>query len=106
MAPTPSPRGCLSTWRAIYIFNTAHQDLQASPREPGCNLPRVVAALMFWSDGTQLTHFGKEKLWPVYMFFGNESKYQCGKPSNNLCEHIAYLENVCYTLYMISSVQY
>ena len=84
------------------IFNAAHQDLQASPREPGCNLPCVIVALtlMFWSDGTQLTHFGKGKLWPIYMFFGNESKYRCSKPSNGLCEHIAYLEDVCYIFYI------
>ena len=81
------------------IFNVTHQELQAATGEPGCNLPRVVLALMFWSDGTHLTHFGKAKLWPVYMFFGNESKYRRCKPSEDLCEHIAYFEDVCYYLF-------
>jgi hypothetical protein len=49
---------------------------------------------MFWSDATQLANFGDAKLWPLYMFFGNESKYQRGKPSSNRCEHVAYFESV------------
>jgi hypothetical protein len=75
-------------------FIDAHNSLQESPGEPGCDLPRVVVALMFWSDGTQLTNFGDAKLWPLYMYFGNESKYRRGKPSCNLCEHVAYFETV------------
>jgi hypothetical protein len=75
-------------------FNTAHQELQAMPGEPGCSLSRVVIALMLWSDGTTLSNFGKAKLWPLYLFFGNESKYRRCKPSNNLCEHVAYFEEV------------
>lgn len=75
-------------------FIEAHQKLQASPRELGCNLPRVVVALMFWSDATHLTNFGNTKLWPLYMLFGNDSKYERCKPSSNLCEHLAYFEHV------------
>ena len=75
-------------------FLDAHKELQMLPGEPGCNLPRVVAALMFWSDATQLTSFGNAKLWPLYMFFGNESKYHRCRPSQNLCEHVAYFQNV------------
>jgi hypothetical protein len=75
-------------------FLDAHKALQELPGEPGCDLPRVVVALMFWSDSTHLTNFGNAKLWPLYVFFGNESKYLRGKPSLNLCEHIAYLEAV------------
>ena len=56
-------------------FLDAHRDLQESPGEPGCRLPRVVVAMMFWSDATLLTSFGNTKLWPCYLFFGNESKY-------------------------------
>lgn len=58
------------------VFHDAHAELQEMPREPGCDLPRVVASLMFWSDATQLTSFGNAKLWPTYMCFGNESKYR------------------------------
>lgn len=79
-------------------FISAHQDLQDSPGEPGCDLPRVVAALMFWSDVTHLTAFGNAKLWPLYMFFGNESKYRRCRPSCHLCEHVAYFQTVSVLL--------
>lgn len=75
-------------------FVDAHNALQESPREPECDLDRVVVALMFWSDATHLTNFGNAKLWPLYMFFGNDSKYRRGKPSSNCCEHVAYFETV------------
>jgi hypothetical protein len=84
-------------------FIEAHRQLQDSPMEPGCDLPRVIVALMFWSDATQLTAFGNTKLWPLYMFFGNESKYGRCRPSSHLCEHVAYFQSVrpptCQKLY-------
>lgn len=76
------------------MFMDAHRELQASPGEPGCDLPRVVTALMFWSDATQLTTFGNARLWPVYMYFGNESKYRRCKPSCHLANHVAYFQKV------------
>lgn len=75
-------------------FIEAHSTLQESPGEPGCDLPRVVAGLMIWSDATQLTTFGNAKLWPVYMYFGNESKYHRCKPSCHLGNHVAYFQKV------------
>ncbi|KAH6890807.1 hypothetical protein BKA70DRAFT_1441710 [Coprinopsis sp. MPI-PUGE-AT-0042] len=75
-------------------FLEEHQKLQDGPSIPGCTRERVVVALMFWSDETHLTSFGSAKLWPCYMFFGNESKYRRGKTSLNLCEHIAYFERL------------
>jgi hypothetical protein len=78
-------------------FREAHQALQDSPPEPNCDLPRVVVALMFWSDATQLTQFGNSQLWPCYLFIGNESKYRRCKPSCNLCSHVAYFQKVSNT---------
>ena len=76
-------------------FATAHRDLQdASLGSIGCTLPRRVVALMFWSDATQLTTFGDAKLWPLYVYFGNESKYQRCMPTSNLCSHAAYFQAV------------
>lgn len=75
-------------------FIKAHLELQNSPPEPNCNLPRCIVALMFASDATLLTSFGDVKLWPLYLYFGNESKYNRSKPSNNLCCHIAYFQSV------------
>jgi hypothetical protein len=75
-------------------FIQAHREVQESPAEPGCDLERVVVALMFWSDSTHLTSFGNSKLWPCYMFFGNESKYRRCKPSCHLCSHVSYFNHV------------
>ncbi|KAG6904676.1 hypothetical protein DXG01_008155, partial [Tephrocybe rancida] len=75
-------------------FISAHRQLQESPPEPGCNLPRCVVGLMIWSDATHLTNFGSSKLWPSYVFFSNESKYDRCKPSLNLANHIAYFESL------------
>ena len=77
-------------------FVEAHRDLQESPGEPGCDLPRVVIALMFWSDVMHLTSFGDAELWPLYLFFGNESKYRRSKPSCHLCHHLAYFIKVSF----------
>lgn len=76
-------------------FIDAHCELQDAPGEPDCDLPRVIVGLMFASDATQLTSFGNAKLWPCYMYFGNESKYRRCKPSCHLCEHVAYFQEVC-----------
>ena len=75
-------------------FIQAHRELQDSPGEPGCDLPRVVLGLMFASDGTQLTSFSTAKLWPIYVMVGNESKDRRSKPSCHAFEHVAYLETV------------
>ncbi|KIM83849.1 hypothetical protein PILCRDRAFT_68884 [Piloderma croceum F 1598] len=69
-------------------FVDAYQKLQDSPPEPGCNLLRAIIALMFWFDVTPLTSFGNAKLWPLYLFFGNKSKYRRCKPLCHLCEHL------------------
>ena len=75
-------------------FLAAHQRLQEAPNEPGCTLPKVVLAMEFFSDATQLTHFGNAKLWPLYLYFLNESKYRRCKPTANLCNHVAYFQSV------------
>jgi hypothetical protein len=79
-------------------FVEAHRDVQDSPGEPGCGLPKVVVGLMFASDGTQLTAFSNAKLWPIYLATGNESKDRRSKPTCQAFEHIAYLETVSTAL--------
>lgn len=75
-------------------FLAMHHELLNSPPEPGCNAPRAIIPLMFWSDATHLSSFGQAQLWPLYLYFGNESKYERCKPSANLCSHIAYFQKV------------
>ena len=77
-------------------FIAAYHDLQSAPLAPtSCTLPRCIVALMFWSDTTQLTAFRDAKLWPLYVYFGNESKYERCTPIANLCSHAAYFQTVC-----------
>jgi hypothetical protein len=68
----------------------------SSPGEPGCKLERVVASIMVWSDTTHLTNFGAASLWPIYLFFGNQSKYTRAKPKSFACHHLAYIPSVSY----------
>ncbi|RDB18275.1 hypothetical protein Hypma_000641 [Hypsizygus marmoreus] len=68
-----------------------HIAVQKLPPEPDCSLERVVAALMFWSDSTHLANFGTASIWPLYLFFGNQSKWLRGKPRTASCHHIAYI---------------
>jgi hypothetical protein len=75
-------------------FMDAHRELQDITGEPNCNLLRAVVGLMFWSDATLLARYGHAKLWPLYMVFANDSKYQHCKPTSNLYEHVAYFEQV------------
>jgi hypothetical protein len=99
--PSPATR----VYNELYnspAFLEEHEKLQNSPKNPGCDLPRVVVGLMFASDATQLTSFGQTSLWPLYMQFGNESKYRRGKPTLHLCNHVAYFQKVRLCLPSIS----
>ncbi|KAN0088931.1 hypothetical protein V8E55_005988 [Tylopilus felleus] len=73
--------------RSVYLYRSVH----SLPREPGDELERVVVSIMLWSDATQLANFGDASLWPVYMFFGNQSKYTRAKPTAAACHHVAYI---------------
>lgn len=64
------------------------------PNEPSCSRERVVAALMWWSDSTHLANFGTASLWPIYLFFGNLSKYVRAQPASGACHHVAYIPSV------------
>jgi hypothetical protein len=79
-------------------FLEEHEKIQRLPAKSGCDLPRVVVGLMFASDATQLATFGQAALWPLYMQFGNESKYRRGKPTLHLCNHVAYFQKVSILL--------
>lgn len=61
-----------------------------------CALPCVIAGLVWWPNATQLANFGTAKLWPLYMFLGNQVKYPREKPSASYCYHMAYLPSVSF----------
>ncbi|KAJ3544767.1 hypothetical protein NMY22_g2665 [Coprinellus aureogranulatus] len=76
------------------VFIQAYEEIQNLPPEKDCDLPRYVIGLMFSSDATMLATFGSAKLWPLYLCFGNDSKYRRAKPSERLFETIAYFEKL------------
>jgi hypothetical protein len=57
-------------------------------------LETVIAAIMFYSDSTHLAQFGTKAVWPIYMFFGNKTKYARSKPSLFSAHHIGYIPAV------------
>ncbi|KAI0822193.1 hypothetical protein BC628DRAFT_1391483 [Trametes gibbosa] len=75
-------------------FVRADLRLQNSPREPGCELPRAIVAIMLWSDATVVSQFGNQKVWPAYMYFGNQSKYTRARPTARAAHHIAYFTSL------------
>ncbi|KAJ3531358.1 hypothetical protein NMY22_g8186 [Coprinellus aureogranulatus] len=76
-------------------FLDAYREIQSLPPEPNEDgLPRYVVGLMFASDQTMLASFGDAKLWPVYMLYGNESKYRRSKVSLGLFEEVAYFRTL------------
>jgi len=72
----------------------AQDALQRLPKEPGCSLERVIAGLMFFSDATHLANFGTAKAWPLYMYFGNLTKYARSQPQSGACHIVGFLPSV------------
>jgi hypothetical protein len=73
----------------------AQDNLQRQPKEHGCSLERVVAGLMLFSDATHLANFGTAKAWPLYLYFGNLSKYARSAPTSGACHLVGFLPSVC-----------
>ncbi|KZT36764.1 hypothetical protein SISSUDRAFT_988644 [Sistotremastrum suecicum HHB10207 ss-3] len=72
-------------------FLDEFRKVRAEPPEPDCNLEKIVLGLQFWSDATLLANFGTHKLWPVYMYIGNQSKYVRAKPTSDGGWDVAYI---------------
>ena len=78
-------------------FIKEHDRVQRAPvpdDDWNCKREKIVAALMFWSDSTHLANFGTAKLWPIYMFLGNLSKYTRSHPTAHACHHLAYIPSL------------
>lgn len=72
-----------------------HCKVQKIVLDGDCQLPRCVAALMIFSDATQLANFGNAKAWPIRISFGNLSKYERCKPDSHNHFELAFLPSVC-----------
>ncbi|PIL34014.1 hypothetical protein GSI_03722 [Ganoderma sinense ZZ0214-1] len=51
----------------------------------------AVLPLLLWSDATHLSSFRAASLWPIYLYFGNLSKYIRGRPTEFAAHHLAYI---------------
>ncbi|TFK80595.1 hypothetical protein K466DRAFT_503627, partial [Polyporus arcularius HHB13444] len=83
------------------IFNTEaalEEDaaMRSKPRIPGDpeDLEYCVTLICLYSDSTRLTSFGTASLWPIYMYFGNQSKYVRGRPTAYAAHHMAYIPSL------------
>ncbi|KAF8143601.1 hypothetical protein K438DRAFT_1993739 [Mycena galopus ATCC 62051] len=96
--PDDEPTRVLSEVYNSDAFIDEHDKIQRTgalpPDDPNCKLEKVVAALMWWSDSTHLANFGTAKLWPIYMLFGNLSKYISAKPNSGAAHHLAYIPSL------------
>ncbi|KAL1703844.1 hypothetical protein EV121DRAFT_207048 [Schizophyllum commune] len=75
----------------------AHEQVQhaALPADdPHCTRPRIVTAMMAWSDSTHLADFGNAHVWPIYLMLGNLSKYIRCQPTSGACLHLAYIPSL------------
>ena len=54
----------------------------------------VIMGIMVWSDGTHLANFGNASLWPIYIYFGNQSKYYRSQTAAFAAHHLAYIPKV------------
>ena len=81
-----------------YSSNIAIQlmeEIRGIPPPPdNPHIEDAIVLLMLGSDATHLANFGTASLWPIYLFFGNMSKYDSSKPSEFPACHLAYLPSV------------
>jgi hypothetical protein len=80
--------------------------LQRQPREPNCSLERVIAGLMFFSDATHLANFGTAKAWPLYLYFGNLTKYARSAPTSGACHLVGFFPSVGQSPPMCTSLSH
>jgi len=86
--------GELYTSQAWLDEDTKVQSIVLDPTETDREVPRAIASIMLASDATVLGPFASSKAWPIYIYFGNQSKYDRAKPTQHAAHHLAYLPSV------------
>jgi hypothetical protein len=95
LSPEKPPKRVFGEAFTADAFLVFDEEIRAIPREPGCDAIPTVVGMMLWSDLTHLTNFGSASLWPIYLSFGNQSKYARAKPTSFASHHVAYIPSVC-----------
>ncbi|PIL33276.1 hypothetical protein GSI_04726 [Ganoderma sinense ZZ0214-1] len=98
-AAPPTPPTPIRVYTDCYNSDAmlkADAEIRAKARVPGDapSVEYVTLPLLFWSDATQLANFGSASLWPIYMYFGNLSKYVRGRPTEFTAHHLAYIPSL------------
>ena len=76
---------------AVRLFEEV-KEIPAPAGQPQAEI--AIVLLMLGSDSTHLASFGTASLWPLYVYFGNLSKYEAGGSSEPAATHLAYLPKV------------
>ncbi|KAF9643157.1 hypothetical protein BDM02DRAFT_3104798 [Thelephora ganbajun] len=76
------------------MINTYEEVQNVPPRPDYPDVENVVVELAPYSDTTMLAQFGTAFLWPVYIYFGNLSKYIRSQPSSHAAHHMAYFPSL------------
>ncbi|THV05942.1 hypothetical protein K435DRAFT_816082 [Dendrothele bispora CBS 962.96] len=79
----------IQEYERIQLQQRAHQKNADLAKEP--EVENVPVGIMAWSDETHVSQFGDKSMWPIYLYFGNQSKYQRAKPSKFASHHLAYI---------------
>ncbi|THU76981.1 hypothetical protein K435DRAFT_703489 [Dendrothele bispora CBS 962.96] len=79
---------------------TRQSDRHHDPEHDQSNIPNALAGMMAWSDATKVGQWGDESMWPIYLYFGNQSKYNRAKPSSFAAHHLAYIPKVRIFLHL------
>ncbi|KAI0693618.1 hypothetical protein C8T65DRAFT_585633 [Cerioporus squamosus] len=95
---SPSPSSSSSS-REIFNSDTALEEdaaMRSRVREQGDpdDLEYCITLICLYSDSTRLTNFGSASLWPIYLYFGNQSKYERGRPTAYAAHHMAYIPSL------------
>ena len=76
-------------------WNAEYEKVQSdTQRGPNAQLEAFIISLLIWSDSTSLAQFGDAQLWPIYLYIGNQSKYERSKPTSFASHHLAYIPKV------------
>jgi len=75
-------------YTANYFLQEYEKTLRQRPaNQTNSHRIPVVLGIMLWSDSTHLANFGTASLWPIYLYFANQSKYTRAKTSDFAAHH-------------------
>ncbi|KAI0739460.1 hypothetical protein C8Q80DRAFT_1339217 [Daedaleopsis nitida] len=96
---SPEPREDTRVYSELYNSDAAldeYDQILEQDREQGDpeDLEYSMTIICWYSDGTRLTNFGPASMWPLYNYFGNQSKYERVRPSLYPAHHLAYIPSL------------